>query len=130
MKFYRLWIQNPASGLLQIDQKSKKWQRMTSQFFEMTSLSIFCYAALFLLSVFVTSPSYTSILSLVLNVWQFSFIRDWPEIRNSEIPPSEFCPRSRDWAKLGIPNLARMCLIKCCRMLKISALQLLPFLSY
>ena len=130
MKFYRLWIQNPASGLLQIDQKSKKWQRRTSQFFEMTSLSIFCYVALFLLSVLVTSPSYMSILSLVLNVWQFSFIRDWPEIRNSEIPPSEFCPKSRDWVKLGIPNLARMCLIKCYRMLKISALQLLPFLSY
>ena len=40
------------------------------------------------------------------------FIRDWPEIRKSEIPPSEFCPISGDWGKLWIPNLARMSPIK------------------
>ena len=27
--------------------------------------------------------------------------------------PSESCPISRDWGKLGIPNLAQMSLIKC-----------------
>ena len=50
--------------------------------------------------------------SLVLELWQFSFIRDWPEIRKSEIPPSELCPRSGDWGKLWIPHLARMSLIE------------------
>ena len=53
-----------------------------------------------------------SISSLVLGLWQFSFIRYWPEIQKSEIPLSEFCPIFGDWGKLGIPNLAWMCLIK------------------
>ena len=61
-----------------------------------------------------------SISSLVLELWQFSFIRDWPEIRKSEIPPSEFCPISGDWGELWIPNLARMSLIECYWMLQIS----------
>ena len=63
---------------------------------------------LFLLSSLVTGPSFISISSLVLELWQFSFIRDWPEIRKSEILPSEFCPISRDWDKIWLPNLARM----------------------
>ena len=46
------------------------------------------------------------------------FIRDWPEIRKSEIPPSEFCPISEDWGKLWIPNLARMSRIECYWMLQ------------
>ena len=33
-----------------------------------------------------------------------------PEIGNT---PSEFCPISGDWDELGIPNLARMSLMKC-----------------
>ena len=48
----------------------------------------------FLLSSLVTGPSFTSISSLVLKLWQFSFIKDWPEIWKSEISPSEFCPIS------------------------------------
>ena len=72
---------------------------------------------LFLLSSLVTGPSFMSISSLVLQSWQFSFIRDWPNIRRSEIPPSGFCPISEDWDKLGIPNLTRMFLIKCYWML-------------
>ena len=56
--------------------------------------------------------------SLVLELWQFSFMRDWPEIRKSEIPPSEFCPISGDWGELWIPNLAQMSLIKCYWMLQ------------
>ena len=54
----------------------------------------------------------------VLELWQFSFIRDWPEIRESEIPPSEFCPIPGDWDKLWIPNLAQMSLIECYWMLQ------------
>ena len=36
-------------------------------------------------------------------------------IRNPEIgnTPSDFCPISGDWDDLGIPNLARMSLMKC-----------------
>ena len=41
---------------------------------------------------------------LVLEFWQFLFIRDWPEIRKSEIPQSEFCPISGNWGNLEIPN--------------------------
>ena len=44
--------------------------------------------------------------------WMFFFIRDWPEIRKSEIPPSEFYPISGDWSKLGIPSLAQTSLMK------------------
>ena len=72
----------------------------------------FFYVVLFLLSGWVTGPSFMSISSLVLELWQFSFIRDWPEIRKSEIPLSEFCPTSRDWSELWIPSLARMSLIQ------------------
>ena len=91
---------------------------MTSQFFDITSTSNFFDVVLFLLSSLVTGPSFMSISSLVLELWQFSFIRDWPEIRKSEIPPSEFCPISGDWGELWIPNLAWMSLIECYWMLQ------------
>ena len=68
---------------------------------------------LFLLSGLVTGPSFMSISSLVLELWQFSFIKDWQEIRKSEIPLYEFCPISGDWGELWIPNLARMSLTEC-----------------
>ena len=67
---------------------------------------------LFLLSILVTDPNFMSISTLALELWQFSFIRDWPEIWKSEISPSEFCPISGDWSTLWIPNLAQMCLIE------------------
>ena len=73
---------------------------------------------LFLLSSLVTGPRFMSISSLVLELWQFFFIRDWPEIWISEIAPSEFCPISGDCDELWISNLARMSLIKCYRILK------------
>ena len=85
---------------------------MTSQFSDMTSTSNFFDVVLFLLSSLVTGPSFMSISSLVLELWQFSFIRDWPEIRKSEIPPSEFCSISGDWGKVWVQNLARMSLIE------------------
>ena len=50
--------------------------------------------------------------------WQFSFIRDRPEIRKSEILPSEFCPKSGDWDESWIRNLAWMSLIQCYWMLQ------------
>ena len=67
---------------------------------------------LFLLSSLVIGPSFMSIPSLVLELWQFSFIRNWMEIQKLEIHLSEFCPISGDWDKLGLPNLARMSLMK------------------
>ena len=85
---------------------------MTSQFRQMASSSSFFNVVLFPLSMLVTRPSFMSISSLVLEFWQFSFIRDWPEIRKSEIIPSKFVPISEDWSEQRIPNLAWMSLIK------------------
>ena len=68
---------------------------------------------LLLLSSLVTGPSFMSISPQLLELWQFSFVRDWSEIRKSEIPPSEFCPISGDWGKLGTSNLAQMSRMKC-----------------
>ena len=86
---------------------------MTSQFADTTSSPNFFDIVLFLLLSLVTGPSFMSISSLVLELWQFSLIRDWPEIRKSEIPISEFYPISEDWNELEIPNLAQMSLMKC-----------------
>ena len=87
---------------------------------EMTLSSKMFDANFFLLSSLVTGPRFMSISSLVLELWQFFFIRDWPEIRILEIPPSEFCPISGDCGELWISNLARMFLIECYWMLKSS----------
>ena len=84
-----------------------KWRQ--SQFFDVI---------LFLLSGLVTGPSFMSISSLVLELWQFYFIRDRPKIWKSEILPSETFPISGDWGELWIPNLAPMSLIKCYWMLQ------------
>ena len=72
----------------------------------------------FLLSSLVTGSSFMSISSLVLELRQFSFTRDWPEIRKSEIPSSEFYPISGDWRRLWVPHLTRMSLIECYWMLQ------------
>ena len=74
---------------------------------------IFFGAILFFFLSLVTCRSFMSISSLVLELWQFYFKRDWAEIRKSEIPQSEFCPLSGEWGELRIPNLARMSLLKC-----------------
>ena len=66
----------------------------------MTSSSISSYVVVFLLSGLINGPSFTMISFLVLELWQFFFIRDWPEIRKSEIPMSEFCPIPGEWCKL------------------------------
>ena len=92
---------------------------LTSQFSEMTSSLIFFFdVVLFALSTLVTGPIFMSLSSLVLELWQFPFIRKLPEIRKLIIAPSEFCPICGDWCELRIPNLARNSLIKCYRMLE------------
>ena len=50
---------------------------------------------------------------MVLELRQFSFIWDWPEIQKSEIPSPNFCLISGDWGELEIPNLPRTSLMKC-----------------
>ena len=77
----------------------------------------YCWCCFVFLVSLVTGPSFKSISSLVLELWQFSFIRDWPEIRKSDITPSEFCPISGDRGELEILNFARMSLIKCYQIL-------------
>ena len=62
----------------------------------------FSDVVLFLLSSLVNGLSFMSISSLVLELWLFSFIRDEPEIRKSEILPSEFFSISGDWDELWI----------------------------
>ena len=79
-----------------------------SQFSDMTSSSSFFNVVSLLPSSLVTGSSFMSISSLVLELWQFSFIRDWPEIQKLEIPPSKFWPIS----ELGMPNLTRLYLVK------------------
>ena len=109
----------PESGLRTASNWPKIWQMtMTSQFSDMTSWSNFYDIVLFLLSSLGTAPSFMSISWLVLELWQSSFIRDWPEIQKSQIRPSEFSPISGDWGELWIPNLARVFLIECYWMLQ------------
>ena len=109
----------PESGL----RTAPNWPKirkmtMTSQFPDMTSTSNIFDIALFFLSSVVTGASFMSISSLVLELCQFSFVRDWPEIRKLEIPLSKFFPISGYWGKLWILNLAQTSLIECYWMLQ------------
>ena len=75
----------------------------------------FLDVVLLALSKLVTGPRFMLISSLVLELWQFSFIRVWPEIRKSKIPSSEFCPISGDWlpnARVTTFSVYRFWLIK------------------
>ena len=91
---------------------------MTSKFSDMTSLLISFGIVLFHLSGLVAGLSFISISSPVLGLWQFSFTKEWPEIRKPEIFPFKCCPISRDWEELGNPNLPRMFVITCYWMLQ------------
>ena len=78
----------------------------------------FFWRCLFVFSSLATGTSFISISSLVLELWQFTFVRDWPEIQKLKIPLSEFCSISGDWGMLEIPNLVGMFLMKCYWMLQ------------
>ena len=69
--------------MLQIGHKSEKWQWCHN--LPTWRHRHFSWSCLFLLSGLVTAPSFMSISSIALELQQFSFIRDWPEIRKSEI---------------------------------------------
>ena len=83
-----------------------------SKFFDMTSLSNVFNFAVYFLSVLVTGPNLRSTSLLVLELWQFSLIKNWTEICKLEIPLSGLRPISGDWGKLQVPNLTQMSLIK------------------
>ena len=92
------------------------WQQikkiaMTSQFTKRRSSPIVFDVAVFPLSNSATAPSFMSILILVLELWQSSFIRDWPEIQESDIP-SEFCYIPGDWRELEMLKLVQTSLIE------------------
>ena len=49
----------------------------------------FLFIAMIFLSSLVSGPSFMSISLLVLELWQFSFLKDWPEIQELDIPLSK-----------------------------------------
>ena len=105
----QIWL--PDSSKLAINQENKNnviicWHDVIVKFFD---------NVMFLLLSLVTGSSFMTISLLVLELWQCSFIRDWPEIWKLEIPLSEFCPITGDWSKL--PNLTQRSLMKCYWML-------------
>ena len=96
--FCGLLVRNPTSGLLQIGQKSKKWQwrynfptwRQRQYFWRyFVSFVKFNYWSKFHVNIVNGS-----------GIMTISFYKGWPDIRKSEIRPSEFFPKSGDWGKL------------------------------
>ena len=72
--FWRLCVRNPVSGLLQIGQKSEKWQwRLDFPTDVIVDFSFFFFfffdAVLFLLPSLVIGSSFMSVSSLVLVLW-------------------------------------------------------------
>ena len=63
---------------------------MTSQIADMTSSLISFKISIFLLPSLSLGPSFTPISWLRLELWQISFIKDWPEIIKPEIPCLSF----------------------------------------
>ena len=84
----------------------------------MTSASKFFDGVLFPLSSLVTGPGFMQYHYWFWSYDKISLIRDWPEIRKSEIPTSRFCTIYGDWGELGISNLTWPSLIKCYWMLQ------------
>ena len=75
-------------------------------------IAIFFDVTVLLLSRLVIRPCSMSTSWLALELWQFSFVKDWPEIQKSEIPLSAFCPISGDCRELEISSLELMSLKK------------------
>ena len=77
-----------------------KWEKVNDMTIFWNDVIVkFIWRCFFLLSSLVTGPSFMSISSLVLELLQFLFIKDWPGIWKTEILLSEFCPISGDWDK-------------------------------
>ena len=116
MKMYLLQTIRPDSDL----GIASNWSQIRKNDNDVTNSNIAPSSGFYDIAVFflVTGLSFTSISLLVLELWQFSSVKGWPEIWKSEIPPSEFCPISGAWGKSGIPDLSRMSLMKCYWMLQ------------
>ena len=113
---YRPYIWNLASRLLQISYKLEKWQwchNLLTRCHHQIFLKL-----LFLLLSLVSGLSFMLMSLSALVLQQSSLTKDWPEIQKLEIPLFEFCSKSGDWGKLGIPNLTLISLMKCYRMLQ------------
>ena len=92
-----------------------------SQFIGMKSSSNIFEVALFLLSSLVTCPSFMSTSILVLELRQFWFIRDWSEILKLDIWTWEQFIDTKFCKSVSHEKLLNV--------LKLSRLQLLPFLK-
>ena len=98
-----------TSGLLQIGQKLAKWQwrhNFPTWRRRQVFLMLFCFSCQDYLLLQV------SISSLVLELWQFSFIRDWLGIRKSEIPPRLGWVKGTNFGK-NVPNEMFLNAAKC-----------------
>ena len=104
-------FRNPVSTLLQIVHKPEKWQWRHSLLKCIYIVKFFWRGFVSLVMVSYWPKFHFNIIT-VPELWQFTFIRDWPEIRKLEIPPFEFCPLSGDYGKLEILNLVQTPLIK------------------
>ena len=84
---------------------------MTSQFSDMTSLSIFSVS---LIKFSYWSKFHVNIIagSGVMTILVYKGWTRNPGIGNTPVPPSEFCPISEDSGEIGIPKLAQMSLLK------------------
>ena len=87
---------------------------MTSQFAEMMSSSILIFVdvVLCLVKFSLWSKFNVSIITVSV-VMAIFFIGIDQKSGNRKQPPSEFCQKSGNWNELGLPDLARMSLIKC-----------------
>ena len=68
--------------------------------------------AVIFLSSLIFGSSFMPISLLVLELWQFSYTKDWAETPKSQLTLCEFCLIPGDWGKLQMSNLTRMCLVK------------------
>ena len=104
-------VQNPASGLIQIDRKVEKWQWFHNFWHEV--IVKFFWLCFFCLVKFSYWSKFHVNIITGSGVMTIFFIRDSPEIRKSEKLSPDFCPISGDWGEWRIPNLAGTSLIKC-----------------
>ena len=109
---YRIWF--PDCSKLAVNWKNSNgpticWYDLIVNFFDVV---------LFLFSSLGSGPNFMPLSSLVLELWQFLFIRDSPETGKSEITPSDFCPIYGDCGELRTLNVARRSRIKCYWMLQ------------
>ena len=112
----KLWIRNPASGLLQMGTNWKNGNDVTIFWHDMTSSNFWCCFVSFVKFSY-WSKFHVNIItgSEVLTNFFYKGLTRNPEIG---ILSSEFCPISGHWGELGIPNLVQMSPIKCYWMLE------------